>query len=245
MPFVRGVRAAVLVARHPGPFPVRRFWVPRQEETRDHALDGPRVPEVHPAHHAHVHDGGHLRRHRRRLRRPCRRRRRACRRQRGIPARVPYPGGGNGPWHGRRRDQLHRPRQGRGGALAAHRRRHLVHARGGLDPHLGAVFPVRRAAVPGAGRPRRNAFAGGLLPEGHRPRRAVPGAGHGLHAADPQQGHGRLRHVRADLRGFGERGARLPVRHGVGPRNGRRRRSDGGFPSGRLLVRARVLPTSG
>ena len=153
-PSCGGVRAAVLVARHPGPFPVRRFWVPRQEETRDHALDGPRVPEVHPAHHAHVHDGGHLRRHRRRLRRPCRRRRRACGRQRGIPARVPYPGGGNGPWHGRRRDQLHCPRQGRGGALAAHRRRHLVHARGGLDPHLGAVFPVRRAAVPGAGRPR-------------------------------------------------------------------------------------------
>lgn len=33
--------------------------------------------------------------------------------------------------------------KGEGGALAAHRRRHLVHARGGLDPHLGAVFPVR------------------------------------------------------------------------------------------------------
>ena len=35
----------------------------------------------------------------------------------------------------------------------------MLTARGGLDPHSGAVFPVRRAVVPGAGRPRRNAFA--------------------------------------------------------------------------------------
>ena len=96
MPFVRGARTAVLVARHPGPFPVHRFWVPRQEEMRDHALDGPRVPEVHPAHHAHVHDGGHLRRHRRRLLSAMPSATPGLRASTWHTRSCPYPGGGTG-----------------------------------------------------------------------------------------------------------------------------------------------------